>query len=629
MSTKPAQIHARVRVRNAEDVANRFGVQLIAGGIFVPTRDEIPVGAVIVVSFTTDAGYDVCSVLGRVVRRQVPTGKSEAPAGVSVRVFDYDGKARQILINIDAGGGALLPEANTKEDEYDARVDLGNEDSLETAADDPVIGVDLGTTHCCVGIVRGGVPQLVPIEGGHETLPSVLFLAPNGEVLVGHKAADRMVLEPSRGVYGVKRFLGRVFESHEVKAFGHFFHYGVVPLPNGAAAVRVGERTMPLEVVAAHLLNALKATASRHLGRAVRRAVVTVPAYFGETQRAAVRQAGRIAGLTIERILAEPTAAAVAYGYGRDLTATILVYDLGGGTFDASILRVEGDTVRVLAARGDPFLGGSDFDDRLTEHVLLTFEREHGVSVRNDPVAVQRVRVGVEKAKRELSEVSSTNVQIQHLATSESGSINCDYSLNRETLEQLTFDLADRTLNLVDAVMLDAQLKREQLDAVLLVGGQTRTPYIRRLLHERFDKEPSRSIHPDHAVAVGAGIVAASQHEAASARLVDIVTASIRIRTGPRSIVLVPRGTELPHETVFRAVIECKKEAKLTFLRGEYERPSDNQLVGIAAIPEQLSYIATAGGLELTLCLSVDGLVSLFVTDPFTRTKHQLDLYLQ
>ncbi|HET6344806.1 MAG TPA: Hsp70 family protein, partial [Myxococcota bacterium] len=353
----------------------------------------------------------------------------------------------------------------------------------------PIIGIDLGTVNTCVAIVEKGRPRVLTTPDGYETVPSVVFVAADNAITVGRKAMEKMILEPSRGIHGSKRFLGRPFASKEVRSLGHFFNYKLVAGANGRVAAQVGDTTLPLEEVSAHILRLARDMASKLLGQNIGRAVITVPAYFGETQRQAVREAGKLAGLHVERIINEPTAAAVAYGFGHKLKRTILVYDMGGGTFDASLLRIDGDTLEVLATDGDPFLGGQDFDDRMTEYVLMTFERTHGVNIRSDSVAVQRLRFAAQATKHQLSEADTAALEVPYIAQSKGGQVDLRMTFERKLLEELTQDLVNRTLTIVDSVLRTAGVTSTQLDDVLLVGGQSRSPHVRRALVERFGRK--------------------------------------------------------------------------------------------------------------------------------------------
>jgi molecular chaperone DnaK len=473
-------------------------------------------------------------------------------------------------------------------------------------------------------VSTNGVPTVILSPQGYDTLPSVVFLA-GEESFIGHKALERMILQPDRAVYGAKRFLGRPYASKEVQAFGHFFNYGLVPDQLGRTAGQVGDQVVALEMVSAQILAKLREMAEQELGETVSRAVVTVPAYFGETQRQAVRDAGRIAGLNVERILNEPTAAAVGYGYGRNMDKIILVYDLGGGTFDVTVLRIKGDTFEVLATAGDPFLGGTDFDDRMTEYVLSAFERDND-SLRADPVAVQRVRFAVELAKRQLSEATETEIDLPYIAQREGGPVHLKMKLTRELLERLTQDIVDRTMALVQEVLNRAGVAGDEIDDILLVGGQSRSPQVRQRLSERFSKKPTGGVHPTEAVAMGAAIVAEALHSNLMVHMADILPTSIRVgRPDGSAELLIERGTRLPAQADFDT---APGEIRAVLLRGESKQASENTFLGALVLPQADSAETAHASAKVLLKVSGDGILSVLAYHPLTGEHTNLDLLL-
>ncbi|MBI3178677.1 MAG: Hsp70 family protein, partial [Deltaproteobacteria bacterium] len=497
------QFDSRVRfvVSDRREIRERFAANLSEGGLFI--RDDSPpsVGSLILIEFVLPGGGPLCRAAARVVHARPATAPGDKTAGMGLEFVKLDQVAQEIARTLDREQAPASAETDASEKRLLA---LDGMERPILAPTGPVVGIDLGTVNSCVAVVENGTPRVVLSPEGYDVLPSVVFLAADGKLYVGHKALARMILEPQRAIYGAKRFLGRPFVSREVQTYGHFFNYELVPGSDGRTAAKVGEQTIDLEEVSGQILLKLREMAEQQLGQGVARAVVTVPAYFGETQRQAVREAARRAGITVERILNEPTAAAVAYGYGRSMTKTILVYDLGGGTFDATLLRIRDNTFEVLATDGDPFLGGADFDDRLTEYVLSSFERDQKVSLRGDAVAVQRIRFAVELAKRQLSELTSTDIDLTYITQSERGAIHLHMTLERELFERLTQDLVDRTLGLVQVVLDRAGITSDTLDDVLAVGGQSRSPHVQRALIERFGRRPSTRVHPTEVVALGA-----------------------------------------------------------------------------------------------------------------------------
>ncbi|MBX2812983.1 MAG: Hsp70 family protein [Myxococcales bacterium] len=470
----------------------------------------------------------------------------------------------------------------------------------------PTIGIDLGTANCCVAANVDGRVQVL-LEGEHRTIPSVVYFGPNGRRRVGRLAQDKRILEPTRTIFGSKRFLGRPFISEEVRRWGHFFPYQLVQGVGGTTAVKIGHELYPLEEVAKEILVVLKNHAEYVLRCPVHRAIISVPAYFGEPQRAAVLDAGRRAGLRAEKLVNEPTAAAIAYGYGRGFRKAILVYDLGGGTFDVSILRINGAEVSVLATGGDPFLGGADFDDRLTEHILYKFEKLNGTSLRDDYVAVQRIRFAAEIAKIELTEREVTEVLIPNIQQQAPNELRV--KVTRQEFQNIVGDLIDRTLVITDAVLKEAGLKAQDIQDFVLVGGQTRTPLVRQRLTERFGQSPSRQVNADEAVAVGAALLGESLNNDKKVALKDILSASIQWNVAQDSCeVLLRRGTRLPAEAVFEIPEQMANDDegyRLQLYRGEASSCRDNSFIGALNFDE-----AYLGG-KARVLVSAEGLLSI------------------
>ncbi len=496
------------------------------------------------------------------------------------------------------------------------------------STDDIIVGIDLGTTFSCVASADGGAPVVLATAQGYETVPSVVYVGADRKILAGHKAREKMVLEPERCIYGSKRFIGRRFASKEVHAFGHFFHYGLAPAKTGLVAAKIDNALIPLEVVAAYILAHLRLAAKARLGHDVTRAVLTVPAYFNEAQRHAVREAGRLAGLTIERLLNEPTAAAVAYGFGRGLDRKVLVYDFGGGTFDATTMTIAGDAMEVTATDGDPFLGGVDLDDRLTEYALMTVERLHQVNLRQEPTAVQRVRFAAETAKRALSEANEAMIEVPNLTVG-GQTLNVRVPIARDLFESLTEDLVQRTLAIVQRVLDSAKLRGADLDDIVMVGGQSRSPIIRRLLQGRFGRQPSRGTHPDHAIALGAALVAAAGAAAVKLDLRDILAHSIRLALPDGGTeVLLARGAPLPAKREFALVTGNDQTFRLALLRGEGALTPDNELLGEIRLPSSLALAVSRTQAPATLTISAEGLMTVSVVHPLTQKVEELRVVL-
>ena len=619
------QFAARVRFNVAGESAmsERFAANLSQGGMFV--RDDRPpaVGSTVLLEFLLPDGKTLCRVSARVVHARPAQLPGEATAGMGLQFLQYDAFAQGLLAKQAPAAPEMIEPALVESLAPQALSGAG-----------PVVGIDLGTTNSCVAIADKGPPRVLQSQRGYETVPSIVFFPTQGSVLIGHQAAERMILEPHRAIYGSKRFIGRPFASREVRTFGHFFHYALAADARGQTAAQIDDKVVPLVEIAQHILGYMRQLASEALGADVQRAVVTVPAYFGEHQRQAVREAGQRAGLTVERVLSEPTAAAVAFGFGRGLTRTVLVYDLGGGTFDASILRIDHDTMEVLATDGDAFLGGSDFDDRLTEFLLTMVERQHDISLRKDAVAVQRVRFAAELAKRQLSEAREAPVDVPFLAPG----VNLKETIAFDLFESLTEDLVTRTLVIVEQVLKLAGLKATEIDDVVLVGGQSRSPQIARRLSERFGKPPSHGVHPDHAVALGAAIVASAAYgtqpvagAAPSLALTDLLPASIRIGLPDGTTqVLLPRGTKLPAQMEFEIASTPgkTKEYVAALYRGEQTVSKELELLGQVRVPSSFALEIAKSKATLTLSVSSDGILSLAILQAVTGARQTLEVSL-
>lgn len=644
----------RLVIRNGRDLHSRYGNHFSSGAMFLPSPDPAEVGKQLLLEFAMPDGRLVCRVLAEVIHAKEGIVANDQTSGMGLRFLKLDPAAARIATHFRK----LAPPPRLHQ----------AADPQHRQLPGPVVGIDLGTINSCVAFVKDGTPTVLTNHRGYETVPSVVHFDESGEpAAVGHIALERMILAPFHAVYGSKRFLGRGFRTAEVQALGHFFHYSLVEGPGGHAMAEIAQRTVPLEAVSAEVLRELASIASDALGEPVRRAVVTVPAYFGESQRAATVEAGRIAGIQIERLINEPTAAAIAFGMLKPGTrATVLAYDLGGGTFDASLMRIDGTKMQVLASEGDPFLGGTDFDDRLIQFVLTGVEREHGVDLRSDPVAVQRIRFAVESAKRQLSEASEARVTVPFVAEKNDRRIDIDFGIPREMFISLTRDLVDRTLQIVQRVLDSAKVRTEQIDELILVGGQSRSPHVAQALRERFGKSPNKRVHPDHAVAIGASIVAdrvfgsivpvqapprapaepTSQlpapepepnleamvvadedleeiEEEGSGRfdLTEIVTGSLHAVLPDGSMrTLFPRRTPLPakRDIFLPPTQRSATEFILILVRGEKDTAEQNEPVCSVRLPQDMSRDLSGNKARIWVSVHVDGQLEVVAENPMT-----------
>src|SRR5512144_1562585 len=372
------------------------------------------------------------------------------------------------------------------------------------AADKPILlGIDLGTTNTCVAYVRNKVARIVPSDRGALILPSVVAIGDKGDLLVGNVAKDQMVVNPRNTIYGAKRLIGRQYNSKVVQDIKHYFSYEIVEGPNGEAAVVLAGKVYSLPQISAFVLQHCKRVAEATLGQEITDAVVSVPAYYNDNQRNAVKEAGKLAGFNVKRIVNEPTAAALAYGFNRGLDQKLLVYDLGGGTFDVSVLHVTGNVFEVLATGGDTFLGGVDFDNRIIDYVLETFQQQTRVDLSQSPIAMQRIKNAAEAAKIDLTLIPNVVIELPYIEERKGKPLDLRIPLSREQLNALTRDLVDRTFDLCDRVLADKGIAKSNIDEIILVGGQSRMPLVQQEITRHFGKPPRKGVHPDESVALG------------------------------------------------------------------------------------------------------------------------------
>jgi molecular chaperone DnaK len=455
----------------------------------------------------------------------------------------------------------------------------------------PVIGIDLGTTNSCAAVVKDGKPFVIPSREGYNTIPSVVALSDKGKLMVGHPARSQLLINPKNTVYGAKRLIGRQFKSPVVTDLLGRFSYEIVAGPRGEAAVKMGEQVFSLQKISSLVLSEVKDLAERWLGTEISRAVITVPAYYNDNQRQAVRAAGALAGLDVERIVNEPTAAAIAFAQGRALEQRVLVYDLGGGTFDTSVLELHGNVYEVISTGGDTFLGGVDFDKAMVQDLLVRFKEKNGIPFDGDRVALQRINDAAERAKMSLSERLTTQVNVPFVTMVGDKGYNLDATVSRAELEKLTAELIDRTLRVCDDVLTNCGLKPADIGEVLLVGGQSRMPLVRARLREFFGKEPSKAVHPDEAVALGAAVLAHSMQsgDIGGMVLVDVLPMSIGVGLpGGRFKKVIERNTSLPHKKTYSIWTsqDHQKILEIPIFQGEADRAQQNEYLGTLIVPD-------------------------------------------
>nr|WP_193364460.1 TIGR02266 family protein [Corallococcus macrosporus] len=452
----------------------------------------------------------------------------------------------------------------------------------------PVIGIDLGTTNSCVALLSNGRPIVLRSREGYNTIPSVISLNAQNKLLVSHRAKNQLVLRPQHTIYGAKRLVGRPYDSAVVNQVRERFHYDIVPDSAGRAAVRLADTALSLEEVQAIILRECKEMAEAHLNQKVERAVVTVPAYYSEPQREAVRKSGILAGLKVERILNEPTSAALAYGLNRDLNKKVLVYDLGGGTFDATILKIEKNVFEVLGTGGDIFLGGIDFDNLIVDFLLARFQEKEGIAFTGDGIALSRVSDAAERAKMALSERNTFEVHIPMLMMDDAGRPrDLRVVMNRQELEKICEPLLSRTIDVVRDVLLDAKLKAAEVDDIILVGGMSRMPLVRDKLKSLFGKGPQASVNADEAVALGAALYSGSVDKVSSVVLIDVLPMTVGVAMpGGAFKRVIERNSPLPAQRSFAINTTKDNEAalELSIFQGEDNHISANEYLGTVRI---------------------------------------------
>lgn len=485
------------------------------------------------------------------------------------------------------------------------------------------IGIDLGTTNSCAAIMRGGRPEVITYKGGHTTIPSVFAIDEKGRRLVGHEAKQQAQLNPVNTVIAAKRLIGRNFHSKAIDKVRQIFTYELLEGENSEVLIKVKDQVFTLEQISAAILRKIKEVTEEALGEEVDQAVITVPAYFNDRQRQAARNAGKLAGFNVLRILNEPTAAALAYGLGKSLAQRIAVYDLGGGTFDISVIDIKDRIFEVIATGGDTFLGGMDFDGRLMQYVLKDFFEKYHIDLAWDRVAVQRVRNAAEACKIELSTVKQARIYIPYIAKNENGPLDIEIDISRELLEKLTSDLVDRTIQTCERIFKEAGTTKEQIDEVLLVGGQSRMPLVRNRVSEFMGKPPCKGVHPDEAVAIGAAIMAHSLagHEASDVTLLDVLPMPIGIKkTDGTMHVLFQKNQPLPDYKT-RTLTTSKDDQRSIMLRiyqGESRFVKENELLGTFIFSGIRKAPKGQVRIEVTFHIDSEGILNLTARDQKT-----------
>jgi molecular chaperone DnaK len=492
-----------------------------------------------------------------------------------------------------------------------------------------VIGIDLGTTNSCVAIVEDGTPVVIPNRGGYKTTPSMVAIAENGKRLVGHIAKRQAITNAENTVYAAKRLIGRKWGSAAVRSSIETMPYRIVEGPHNDVRVMLRDQVFSIPEISAYVLQEMKIISEEYLGEEVTKAVVTVPAYFNDGQRQATKDAGRVAGLDVIRIINEPTAAALTYGFGRNMERKVAVYDLGGGTFDISLLEIGNGVFEVISTAGDTFLGGEDFDKRVIDWLVFGFQKEHKVDLRKDKMALQRLKDVSEKAKCELSTVRETEINLPFIiSTGRNEALHLQTSLSRSKLEELTNDLIERTIEICNRTLEEAEISKEEIEDVILVGGMTRMPRVQEAVADFFRLEPCKGVHPDEVVALGAAIQgAALMDEKSDVLLLDVTPHSLGIMiVGGYFHRLIEQNTTVPTSKshVFTTVKDNQTSVKILVLQGESDRAEENELLGEFILTGLRRAPRGEVEVEVTFTISADGIVSVKAKDLETSLEQSI-----
>jgi molecular chaperone DnaK len=493
-----------------------------------------------------------------------------------------------------------------------------------------IVGIDLGTTNSVIAVMVGGEPTVIPSAEGERLVPSVVAVNKNGERLVGRAARNQAIVNPENTIFSIKRLMGRKYDDPEVQRTIGRVPYKVTKAPNGDARVVMGEREYSPPEISAMILAKLKTDAEAYLGETVTQAVITVPAYFNDAQRNATKDAGKIAGLEVMRIINEPTASSLAYGLDKKKNEIIAVYDLGGGTFDISILDVGDGVFQVKSTSGDTFLGGDDFDQRLMDYLIEEFKKETGMDLRNDRQALQRLKEAAEKAKIELSSVMQTEINLPYLTADATGPKHLVKQITRARLEQMTHDLVEHSMEPVRRALSDANLKPADINEVVLVGGMTRMPAVQDAVRREFGKEPHKGVNPDEVVAIGAAIQGAVLGgDVKDVILVDVTPLTLSVETlGGVATPLVERNSAIPtsKSQIFSTAADGQTQVEIHVLQGERPMAADNKSLGRFTLDRIPPAPRGIPQIEVTFDIDANGIMTVTARDKATGNSQHITI---
>ena len=492
-----------------------------------------------------------------------------------------------------------------------------------------ILGIDLGTTNCAMAIIEGGQPKILENVEGNRTTPSIVAISKNGERLVGQSAKRQAVTNPENTVYSVKRLIGRKYGDAEVKKDIELVPYKIIQAGEGVK-VKMNDKEYTPQEVSAMILSKLKADAEAKIGEKITEAVITVPAYFDDAQRQATKDAGKIAGLEVKRIINEPTAAALAYGFDKKQGQQVVVYDLGGGTFDVSVLDISADTVEVKATNGDTHLGGEDFDQRIIDWIISEFKKDQGIDLSKDPLALQRIKESAEKAKIELSTTMETEINQPFITTDENGPKHLVMKLSRSKMEELISDLVERTIEPCKKALADASMNVSDIEEVILVGGMTRMPLVQKKVKEFFGKEPNLSVNPDEVVSVGAAVQAGVlQGDVKDVLLLDVTPLTLGIETlGGVATPLIERNTTVPtsKSQIFSTAADNQPSVEIHIVQGERPMAQDNKTLGRFILDGLPPAPRGVPQVEVTFDIDANGILNVIAKDKATNKEQKITI---